>query len=108
MMYPVRVPAERVVELGTRLVNDIVRSSSTVHLLPGLERYRYHDQVLMLQPWEEIYTVDDERTMSFADTFPFHDALVDAYERTGYIMVEVPRGSVEHRAAFVRDSITGL
>ena len=69
------------------------------------ERYRYHDQVLMLQPWEEIYTVDDERTMSFADTFAFHDALVDAYERTGYIMVEGPRGSVEHRAAFGPDSI---
>ena len=44
--------------------------------------------------------------MSFDDTFPFHDALVDAYERTGYVMVEVPRGSVEDRAAFVRDSIT--
>ena len=48
--------------------------------------------------------MDDERTMSFADAFPFHDALVDAYERAGYVMIEVPRGSVELRAAFVRDS----
>ena len=69
------------------------------------EQYRYHDQVLILQPWEEIYTVDDERTMSFADTLPFHDALVDAYEQTGYVMVEVPRGSVEYRACFVQDAL---
>ena len=69
------------------------------------ERYRYHDEVFMLAPWAEIYTTDDERTMSFADTIPFHEALADAYERTGYVLVEVPRGSVEQRSAFVRDRI---
>ena len=69
------------------------------------ERYRYHGEVFMLAPWAEIYTVDDERTMSFADTIPFHEALADAYERAGYVLIEVPRGSVDSRAAFVRDSI---
>lgn len=68
--------------------------------------YRYHSEVLVLEPWEEIYTVDDERTMSFADTLPFHEALLDAYERAGYLLVDVPRDSVEHRATFVRDFIT--
>ena len=70
------------------------------------QTHRYHSEVLFLEPWEEIYTVDDERTMSFADTLPFHEALVDAYERAGYTIVEVPRDSVEDRAAFVRDLIT--
>lgn len=69
-------------------------------------RHRYHDEVLMLEPWEAIYDTDDERTMSFADTFPFHDALVDAYERTGYALVVVPPGSVENRAAFVRQFLS--
>jgi predicted ATPase len=69
------------------------------------EVYRYHSEVLVLEPWKEIYTVDAERTMSFADTLPFHEALLDAYEQAGYILVEVPRDSVEHRAAFVRDFI---
>jgi predicted ATPase len=68
--------------------------------------YRFHHEVLVLEPWEEIYTVDDERTMSFADTIPFHAALVDAYERTGYTLIEVPRDSVENRATFVRDLIS--
>src|SRR5262249_51783804 len=55
-------------------------------------RYRSHPDVLILTPWEDIYTTDDERTMSFADTIPFHEALVDAYETSGYTLVEVPRG----------------
>lgn len=70
------------------------------------EVYRYQSEVLVLEPWEEIYTVDEERTMSFADTVAFQGALVDAYERTGYVLIEVPRDSVEARVAFVRDFIT--
>ena len=68
--------------------------------------YRYRSEVLILEPWEEIYTVDDERTMSFEATIGFHDAIVDAYERSGYTLVQVPRGSIEERASFVRDVIT--
>jgi predicted ATPase len=70
------------------------------------ERHQYNHQVLLLEPWEEIYLVDEERTMSFADTIPFHGALVDAYERAGYSLVVVPRDSVDNRAAFVRDLVT--
>jgi predicted ATPase len=69
------------------------------------ETYRYRNEVLILEPWEEIYSVDDERTMSFAATLPFHRAIVDAYERAGYVLVTVPRGSVEDRAAFVRGRV---
>jgi predicted ATPase len=67
--------------------------------------YRYRGEVLLLEPWEEIYTVDEERTMSFADTVPFQSAIVDAYERAGYVLVDVPRGSLENRVGFVRDFI---
>jgi predicted ATPase len=70
-------------------------------------RHRYHPEVLLLEPWEQIYATDDERTMSFEDTIPFHDALVDAYARSGYALVAVPRGSVEDRVAFVRDALGG-
>ena len=69
------------------------------------EVYRYHREVFVLEPWEGIYTVDDERTMSFADTLTFHEALVDAYERAGYVLVGVPRDPIENRVTFVRDAI---
>jgi predicted ATPase len=69
------------------------------------KRYRYNGEAMLLEPWEDIYTTDDERTMSFADIVGFHAILTDAYERSGYALVQVPRGSLEHRAAFVRNVI---
>jgi predicted ATPase len=67
--------------------------------------HRYAHEVLLLEPWEQIYTVDEERTMSFEATIPFHAALTDAYERSGYDLVVIPRGSIEERVAFVRDRL---
>ncbi len=71
---------------------------------PSLEaatRYRYNSDVLMLEPWEAIYSTDEERTMSFAMTLRFHEALCSAFARTGYDVTSVPNASVEERAAFV-------
>jgi predicted ATPase len=72
------------------------------------DRYRYHDDVLILEPWEEIYVTDDERTMSFADTVAFHAVLEDAFDRSGYRRVTVPRGSPGDRTVFVQDRLREL
>jgi predicted ATPase len=69
------------------------------------ERYRYHGTVLLFEPWEDIYEVDEERTMSFDAVVAFHTALVDAYERARYAFLPVPRNSIDRRATFVRDFI---
>jgi predicted ATPase len=50
---------------------------------------------------EGIYSIDDERTMSFEATLDFHRAIVDAYRDADYDLVAVPRASVHDRAAFV-------
>lgn len=73
--------------------------------LRASEVHRYRREVFLLEPWEAIYSTDDERKMSFADTHGFHAALVDAYVGAGYDLVVVPRGPVEDRANFVRSSI---
>jgi predicted ATPase len=65
-------------------------------------RYRYHETVLLLEPWEDIYSTDEERRMSFSDTIPFHEAIVAAYERSGYALEVVPRDDASARSAFVR------
>jgi predicted ATPase len=83
---------------------DMLGVDPTPSLLSS-QRHRYTNQVLLLEPWEEIYVVDDERTMSFADTVRFQTALTDAYRRAGYSLVKVPRDSVDQRAAFVRDFV---
>jgi len=64
--------------------------------------HRYDATVLVTRPWPEIYTTDDERTMSFEATLPFQRLLEDAYKEAGYELIEVPRGSIAERGAFVR------
>jgi predicted ATPase len=55
-----------------------------------------------LEPWSDIYETDEERIMTFDDTVSFSEALGDVYERSDYTFVDVPRGSLDDRAAFVR------
>jgi predicted ATPase len=69
------------------------------------DRYRYRDEVFSLEPWEEIYATDEERTMSFDDTLLFHSALVEAYDHADYGLTSVPKGAVGERVAFIRDRI---
>jgi predicted ATPase len=76
----------------------------SVHASDG---YRYHDEVLIVEPWEEIYATDDERTMPFADTVAFHAVLEDVFDRSGYRRVTVPRGAPTDRAAFVSERTLG-
>ncbi len=96
--------------LFDRGVPDCIAYASHLGVDPGPSvqasgRYRYHDEVLVLEPWEEIYVTDDERTMSFAHTVAFHAALEDAFDRSGYRSVVVPRGPTTDRAAFVAERV---
>jgi len=63
--------------------------------------HRYDSRVLVARPWNEIYGTDDERKMTFEATVTFQRVLERAYERAGYTLVEIPRGSIEDRTAFV-------
>jgi predicted ATPase len=73
--------------------------------LTTVDVYGYNPRVLFLEPWSEIYTTDEERTMSFDETLSFSETLRDVYVRSGYTPVDVPRGSVDDRAAFVREMV---
>ena len=63
--------------------------------------YRYAPTVLVARPWAEIYTTDDERRMPFEATLPFQRLMEEAYEEAGYELMEIPRGPIEERGAFV-------
>ena len=64
-------------------------------------KVRYHATALVTRPWAEIYGTDDERTMTFEATVEFQRLIDSAYQEAGYALVEVPRGAIEDRAAFV-------
>lgn len=69
--------------------------------LVAVDAFRYGLEVLFLEPWRDIYTTDDERSMPFDDTVSFSQALRDIYGRSGYKLVEVPQSSIDDRVAFV-------
>jgi len=67
--------------------------------------YRYNREVLVTRPWAEIYTTDDERKMTFGAIVEFQRLVESSYAQAGYTLIEVPRGSVEDRVAFVQNFI---
>jgi predicted ATPase len=99
--------------LFDRGVPDCIAYATYLAVDPGpsvaaAERYRYQDDVLILEPWKEIYATDDERTMSFDQTVTFHDELIAAYDRAGYRLIPVPQGSVQRRVDFVRKHLLDI
>lgn len=69
------------------------------------EKYPYNKTVFLLPPWGEIYATDDERQMNFNQVCEFHKLICAAYNELGYSLVEVPRDTVQNRAAFVKKLI---
>lgn len=65
------------------------------------EKYRYNERVFFAPAWEEIYTTDDERTMSFELTSQFADDLRSIYPQCGYDLLDLPCVSVQERAEFI-------
>jgi predicted ATPase len=55
----------------------------------------------MLPSWPEIYQTDSERTLDFVSAAAFGDLTRQAYLRSGYSLVDVPKTSREARLAFI-------
>ena len=60
-----------------------------------------YDAVFILKPWEEIYTIDNERYESFEQALQIHDNLVNTYKNYNYTLVDVPFDTVENRTDFI-------
>ncbi|WP_320406879.1 AAA family ATPase [Chromobacterium violaceum] len=70
------------------------------HMEKAACMFRY-EKVFLLRPWPEIFTQDSERRQTLAEAERTCVAMERVYGRLGYILIEVPRGSLEERAAFV-------
>ncbi len=69
------------------------------------EEFRYNKHVFLFKGWEEIYTNDDERKMSYALADNFGENIMKIYQRLGYSTIDVPFIPAEERASFITDSI---
>jgi predicted ATPase len=63
--------------------------------------FSYNQNIFFLNAWEEIYTNDDERKMTFQDAKLFGDSLRIIYQDLGYNLIELPFDSIEKRAQFI-------
>jgi predicted ATPase len=74
------------------------------HVEAAVAAFPYAPTVFVAAPWREIYTTDEDRTQSWEEAVRTYDAVVAAYGRFGYDLVE-PRASVDERAAFVLERV---
>jgi predicted ATPase len=65
------------------------------------QQHRYNERVFFLPSWPEIYTTDEDRTMTFDDAHAFGELIRAAYIALNYEILEVPRGTPSERAGFV-------
>ncbi len=71
----------------------------------AVKEFRYNPTVFYLPAWEEIYTNDVERKMSFEEAKAFGATVRSVYEKLGYHILEVPRISLGERAQFILDRV---
>ena len=69
------------------------------------QEFRYNPTVFYFPAWEEIYTNDSERKMSFEAAEAFGAVVRSIYEKFGYRILEVPHFSLEERVQFILDRI---
>lgn len=64
-----------------------------------------YSHVFLLPPWKSIYISDNERLETFGESLKIHDLLKQVYENFGYIITEVPFGSIEARTNYIIDNL---
>jgi predicted ATPase len=69
------------------------------------EQYRYNPQVFFFAGWEDIYTTDAERKMSFAQARKFGESVQVIYQKLGYQIVNVPFQSIGERTNFILERL---
>ena len=75
------------------------------HFKIDCKNHRYHPTVFITTPWEDIYTLDDERLESFKDSIQIFEVLKQVYIEANYNLVELPQSSVKERIRFIINEI---
>lgn len=68
-------------------------------------KYRYNPTVFFAPPWQDIYSQDEERRMTYGQACDFGERMRDAYQGMGYVLQELPRVSPEERAQSILETI---
>ncbi len=61
--------------------------------------------ILLLEPWEDIYSSDQIRYESFDEVVSIHGFIMNTYKESGYNPIIIPKISIENRLNFVIDKL---
>ena len=68
-------------------------------------RDHIYTKIFLLPPWEDIYISDNERYENFEQAKLIYNHLTETYQKYGYDLIEVPKGTVEERISFILNQI---
>ena len=71
----------------------------------SIKKYRYNNTVFLLPPWQEIYSNDAKRKESFEEAQLIFNYLKEAYNESGYMILELPKVSVNERVNIILSKI---
>lgn len=66
-----------------------------------LNQFPYAEEVFIAPPWPELFGLDDERQLGFADATAEYEHLASYYPKQGYRLTELPKVPIDERVAFV-------
>lgn len=64
-------------------------------------REHIYTKIFLLPPWKEIYVSDDQRYENFEQAKLIYNHLTETYQKYGYNLIEVPKGTVEERIEYI-------
>ncbi len=67
--------------------------------------YRFNKHVFMFNGWEEIYTTDEERSMTYDQANKFGKEIRNIYKDCEYIIHDVPFADIDNRIEFIMNKI---
>jgi hypothetical protein len=70
-------------------------------IIEAVRTCRYNQKVFVFPPWREIYETDAERKQDWAEAEATYQRVLWCVTHLGYAPIEVPKGPVDDRAAFV-------
>lgn len=70
-----------------------------------IKTMRYQPLVFFLPAWPDIYRSDEERRLDFEGAAAFGERTRQAYSRSGYVILEVPKTTLSDRRAFILERL---
>ncbi|NML19552.1 AAA family ATPase [Pseudoflavitalea sp. G-6-1-2] len=68
-------------------------------------RNRYHKDVFVTPPWQQIYVQDEERKQDAEEAIRTYEKMMEVYSRLGYKLIEIPKLPVSDRVCFMLDHL---